>query len=108
MIIVTGYIQVARENRDPALIAARMLMTHSRKEPGNVTYEFSEDVDVPAKFRFYEEWHSSMALSVHLRADYTLEFRKAIATLGVISINVKRFDSEAGAIADPSAPAAEA
>jgi quinol monooxygenase YgiN len=100
MIIVTGYIQVAKENRAPALIAARMLQSHSRKEPGNITYEFSEEIDTPAKFRFYEEWHSPVALSVHLRADYTLEFRKAISTLGVVSIDVKRLDSEAGAVGD--------
>lgn len=103
MIIVTGYIQVAPENRMPALIAARMLKTHSRKEPGNKCYDFTEDIDIPAKFRFHEEWHSPMALAAHLRADYTLEFRKAIATLGVISIEVNRLDSEAGALKEPAA-----
>lgn len=100
MIIVTGYIQVAKENRAPALVAARMLQSHSRREPGNLAYEFAEDIDVPAKFRFYEEWQSPLALAAHLRADYTLEFRKAIAGLGVISLDVKRVDSEAGELGD--------
>lgn len=102
MIIVTGYFQVARENRAPALVAARMLMSHSRREPGNNRYDFAEDIDVPGKFRFYEEWQSPLALAAHLRAGYRLQFRKAVASLGVLSADIKRVDSEAGAIHEPA------
>ena len=100
MIIVTGSIQVAKENREMALIATRMLMTHSRNEPGNLCYEFGEDIDTPAKFRFYEEWQTPKALNSHLRSEYTQQFRKLIARLGVLSIDVKRLNSETGAIGE--------
>jgi quinol monooxygenase YgiN len=103
LIIVTGYIQVAAENRKPALVAARMLIAHSRKEVGNACYDFCEDIDIPGKFRFYEEWQSPMALAGHLRANYTLQFRQAISALGVLSINVKRLDDESSNVGDPAA-----
>lgn len=94
MIVVTGLIQVAPENRQQTIAAARMLTRHSLKEPGNATYQFYEDIDHPATFRFYEEWHSKQALTRHIRADYTVEFRRALARFGVISIDIQRFDTD--------------
>ncbi|SDD86351.1 putative quinol monooxygenase [Kordiimonas lacus] len=93
MIVVTGLIKVAPENRILTIAAARMLMRHSRKEPGNATYQFYEDIDDPATFRFYEEWYSKQALMRHIRADYTVEFRRALARFGVLSIDIQRFDT---------------
>jgi len=40
------------------------------------------------------------ALNSHLRSEYTQQFRKLIAGLGVLSIDVKRLNSETGTIAD--------
>lgn len=105
MIVVTGLIRVAPENRQQAISAARMLMRHSRKEPGNASYQFYEDVDEPATFRFYEEWLSKQALMRHIRADYTIEFRRALAGFGVISIDIQRFDTAMLELDSHSGPA---
>ena len=93
MLIVTGLIEIAPEYRREAMDAFDVFVSASRKEFGNITYEISEDIDMPGNFRFYEEWEAKEALSHHLRSESTATFRRALAGMQVLSINVKRYEA---------------
>ncbi|MCJ9428604.1 putative quinol monooxygenase [Kordiimonas marina] len=94
MIIVAGTIEVAPEYRHEALEACVEFVTASRREFGNLRYDISEDIDIPGLFRVYEEWEAQEALIRHMKAPYTVLFRKALADIQVLAINVQRYTAE--------------
>lgn len=93
MLIVTGLIEISPEYRRDALDAFEAFVRAARKEFGNITYQISEDIDMPGNFRFYEEWEAREALARHLKSENTARFRQALAGMQILSINVKRYDA---------------
>ncbi|MFC4349055.1 putative quinol monooxygenase [Kordiimonas lipolytica] len=93
MLIVTGLIEISPEYRREATEAFEQFVRAARKELGNITYQMSEDIDMPGNFRFYEEWEAKEALARHLKSENTAKFRQALAGMQVLSINVKRYEA---------------
>ncbi|NVJ97077.1 MAG: antibiotic biosynthesis monooxygenase [Alphaproteobacteria bacterium] len=93
MLIVTGLIEISPEYRREAMDVFDSFVKGARKEFGNITYEISEDIDLPGNFRFYEEWEAREALAHHLKSENTATFRRALSGMQVLSINVKRYEA---------------
>ncbi len=50
------------------------LITASRHDPGNISYELHEVVDEPGTFIFYEQWISAELLDAHTKTPGLKEF----------------------------------
>jgi quinol monooxygenase YgiN len=53
---------------------ARGLVAASRDEAGNVSYDFYEDLDDPARFTFIEVWQDREAIDLHNATSHFQEF----------------------------------
>ncbi len=92
MLVVTGIIEIDPADRDAAKIAAAKMAEATRDEDGCITYAFYEDVEVPGRFRVYEEWESMAALAAHAQTPHMGEFRAALAGMKILSSAIKKIE----------------
>ena len=71
---LTGYLDFRPEEREQTVAALRAVAERSRQDPGCVDYWWSEDVDRPSRFRFFECWETEEAFDSHQAQPYELEF----------------------------------
>ena len=71
---LTGYLDFRPEERDITIDALRDVTTRSRADAGCVEYWWSEDVDHPSRFRFFECWESEQAFDAHQAQPYEQDF----------------------------------
>lgn len=62
--------QVKPEFESTIMEAAAPLVEASRREAGNVSYEFVRDVANPGVFLFLEQWESADALARHGQTEH--------------------------------------
>lgn len=74
MILITGTVVVAPENRAAFLAAAKRQVTGSRSEAGCLGYSCNEDVMAPNTFTFVERWKDQAAVQFHFAQDYSRAF----------------------------------
>lgn len=90
MLIVTGIVEVAPDGIENAARAAQQMVAETMKEPGCLTYEFSQILGQPNRFRVYEEWQDQAALEAHFTAPHMAAFQGVLAEVGVISAEIYR------------------
>ena len=61
MIVIAGTITIDPTKREEAFAAAKVIMEETHKEPGNLAYAFSADLEDDAVVRIFEEWESQEA-----------------------------------------------
>jgi len=88
MILITGTVVVAPENRAAFLEASIHHVMLSRTEPGCISHGVHEDAMAPNTFVFVERWRDMAAVQEHFAKDYSRETvamlrRLAISTTGV-------------------------
>jgi len=91
MILITGTVVVAPENRSAFLEAARRQVTSSQAEEGCLSYHCGEDAFAPGSFTFVEKWRDAEAVQIHFAKDYSIAFvsetRRLAANSPVIEIH---------------------
>jgi len=92
VIVVSGLIELASEGLALALDAARSMAAATREEEGCISYAFYTDIESPTRVRIFEEWESEEALAAHFRSPHMAVFRAALADVGVLSRDVKRYE----------------
>lgn len=83
MILITGTVVLAPENRAAFLAAAKQQVTGSRAEAGCLGYSCNEDVMVPNTFTFVERWKDLAAVQFHFAQDYSRAFVGEIQRLAL-------------------------
>ena len=81
MILITGTVEVAEENRAGFLKAAERQVTSSLKEEGCLGYGCFEDAWQRNRFTFVERWRDQAAVQIHFAKDYSREFMVATRKL---------------------------
>lgn len=76
MIAVAGRLQFNPEDRQAVLDGLHEVVRHSRQDPGCIDYWWSEDIDAPDAFRFFECWESQELMDAHMAQPHTEEFMK--------------------------------
>lgn len=71
---LTGYLDFRPEEREETVAALHAVTERSRQDPGCVEYWWSEDIDHPCRFRFFECWESQEAFDAHQAQPYEKEF----------------------------------
>jgi len=92
MIVVSGLIEIATENREQALAAVVELARASRLETGCISYAFYEDLERPNCFRVFEEWKDAEALHKHFRAPHMAAFRDRLVGVEILQREIKRYE----------------
>lgn len=95
MIVVSGVIEVAAENRDQAVAAIVALARVTRLETGCLSYAFYEDVEQTNRFRVFGEWRDAEALQKHFRTPHMAAFRDQLIGVEILSRKVQRYDVSA-------------
>ncbi len=71
---LSGYLDFRPEEREETLAALTAITDRSRQDAGCVDYWWSEDLEQPCRFRFFECWESEEAFNAHQAQPYELEF----------------------------------
>lgn len=92
MILITGTVVVAEENRAAFLKAATHHVALSREEPGCISHGVFEDAMAPGTFTFVERWRDVDAVKEHFAKDYSREAAAMLRQLAVSSSGVEIHD----------------
>lgn len=71
---LSGYLDFRPEERAQTVAALKAVTARSRADAGCVDYWWSEDLDQPCRFRFFECWESEEAFDAHQAQQYEHEF----------------------------------
>jgi quinol monooxygenase YgiN len=71
---LTGYLDFRPEERAGTIAALQAVTSRSRADDGCVDYWWSEDIDRPGRFRFFECWESEAAFAAHQAQPYERQF----------------------------------
>lgn len=89
MILITGTVVIAPEDRVEFIAAASHHVSLSRLEPGCISHGLSEDVMAPGTFVFVERWRDMAAVQEHFAKDYSRETVATIRRLAQSSTGVE-------------------
>ncbi len=92
MIVISGILRVATEDRDRAVGLVEPLVQASLAEEGCAAYGFWESPLESGLFRVFEEWASEEALNVHFAAPHFVEFMGAMGSLKIEEMDLSRYE----------------
>lgn len=91
-VVLASRFQIKPEKRELFLDVATKALKPSRAEPGNISYGFYEDPNVPNSFIYFEEWKSREALAEHLQQPYAKAVVDNFPNLVQGSVDFKIYD----------------
>ena len=74
MIIIAGSMSFAAADREDVLASLDEVTEASRRDAGCVEYFWSEDLDAPNTFRFFECWATKEQFDAHLAQPHEAAF----------------------------------
>ncbi len=92
MILITGTVEIAPENRAEFIAAATRHCSLSREEPGCISHTCNEDVMAPGTFVFVERWRDMAAVQEHFAKPYSREIVATMRKLATSSTGVEIHD----------------
>jgi quinol monooxygenase YgiN len=97
MLVISGQIRIDPAKRNAAVAAATEVMAATRREKGCLAYIFSADLHDEGLIHLFEEWETQDALDAHFKTPHMAAFQKAIPTLGLKEMKIRRYEvSSAG------------
>jgi quinol monooxygenase YgiN len=91
MVVVAGSVPIKPEALVEVKAGIAKVCAATRKEPGCISYDFSQDVADPCLVRVFERWESGEALDEHLKQTHTVEFLTALGAWASGPPDVKRY-----------------
>lgn len=92
MIVVSGTIDIDPANADRCEELTSALVAETRKESGNLVYEYRRSHSDPGSWRVFEEWEDQAALDAHMGTPHMAAFMGAAAELGITGIDIQRYE----------------
>jgi quinol monooxygenase YgiN len=93
VIIVTGSVHATPESRAEVLRLSLEHVHRSRSEPGCLLHSVHEDVEVPDRFVFLEQWVDRPALDAHFRVPESGAFAAALGELAAEPPTLEIYDA---------------
>ncbi len=91
MVVVSGTLVMPPGSRDAVLVAMGKCVAETVKEEGCITYRFYSDPEDENVYRVFEEWSSPETLGAHGKSAHLAEYRESLASLGLVSRDVKMY-----------------
>jgi quinol monooxygenase YgiN len=95
MIVVSGTLTIDPAKADLAEELTSKLVAETRKESGNVSYEYFRSHGDAGRWNVFEEWESEDALNTHMASPHMAEFMGAAGDLGITGVDIQRYDVSA-------------
>ncbi len=92
MIVISGTITIDPANTDRMIELTSTLVKATREEPGNETYEYTQDPTDPARWRVFEEWKDEDSINAHMGSEHMAAFLGAAGELGITAVDLHRYD----------------
>jgi len=90
-VIIAGTVDVAAEQRDQAIRAAKPLIDEALAEPGCVAYEWTFDPFDAGRIHVFEQWESEETLSEHLKAPSYLNMLAHLGQVGITAAVTRKY-----------------
>jgi quinol monooxygenase YgiN len=90
-IVVTGYLVLATEDREPFIKLVQPHMQRTREKDGCLAYAFSADVLEPGMIRLSEAWRDLKSLEAHLADDEFRGVMMEVAKFRILGRSVQRY-----------------
>ncbi|HLB20916.1 MAG TPA: putative quinol monooxygenase [Solirubrobacteraceae bacterium] len=81
MIVVTGRVRIASENRERFIAVSTEMCSRAREEEGCRGYRVSADLEQEDRYVFVEEWADEEALQRHFAQPHTATFMGGLIPL---------------------------
>ena len=94
MIIIEATARIPHGKWPEARAAMEPMIRASRAEAGCVDYAYSIDLLEPDRLRVIERWVDMPALQYHFQTPHMAVFRKALAALGPVGLELRMYEAE--------------
>lgn len=92
MIVVSGILNIDPAKADRCEELTATLVAETRKEAGNLTYQYTRLHADPGTWRVFEEWADQAALDEHMASPHMAAFMGAAGELGFTGVDIQRYD----------------
>ena len=92
MIAVFGIININPDKVDAAKAATDTLIAETRKEPGNISYEYFHALGDPGRVAVFEEWESQEAIDSHMASPHMAAFFGAAGDLEISGVAIDQYE----------------
>ena len=94
MIIVTATITVKKGNRDELISKSQNVITSTRQEQGNISYELLASTEDENVLMMFEKWESKEALDAHMQTEHFKAFGAAIEDIVAKELEIAIYAAE--------------
>ena len=94
-ILIAAQIDVVPENREKALQSAQPWIDGALAQPGCIHYNWSADLNDPARINVFEEWESEEALAAHFSGPQYAGMRAHLGASGLIKAASRKYRIDA-------------
>lgn len=96
MILLVGTVKLPEGGLKKLLSAAATMIEATRKEDGCIRYAYAQDVLDPSIMHVSEAWRDLDALIAHGQTAHMKVWSAAVAEVGVIERNLRRYETDEG------------
>jgi quinol monooxygenase YgiN len=94
-VLIAAQIYLSPEGRDEALRSTQPWIDGALAQPGCIHYDWSADLNDPARINVFEEWEGEDALAAHFAGAQYEGMRTHIGASGLISATSKKYRIDA-------------
>ena len=95
MIIIHAHLQIKAEQEQAFLAASKELITATRQEEGNISYDLVKSTEHEQQYTMIELWKDEAATAAHNSSAHFLAFVQQAAAFMAAPMNVEAFVGEA-------------
>ncbi|PLT34488.1 putative quinol monooxygenase [Bacillus sp. V5-8f] len=91
MIIIHAHLKVEPNKREAFLEHSKQVISHSKEEAGNISYQLFEDTAHDNSFVFLEVWKDDQAIEQHEQTEHFKSFVKDLDQFLLEPIQVEKY-----------------
>ena len=96
MIVLNGTVRMPEGKLAELQAAAAKMVAATLKEPGCIRYAFAQDLLDRTLIHISEAWQDQAALDAHFATPHMVDWRNALAEIGMTERNLVVFETEEG------------
>jgi quinol monooxygenase YgiN len=90
-VVITAYLEITPDKTAKFLTDVQEVITKSKAEEGNVSYNLFSDLKEKNKFVFVEEWKNRAAVETHFATEHFKKFNALMEEVGASPAKIKVF-----------------
>jgi quinol monooxygenase YgiN len=91
-IVITAYLDIKTDQVEKFLTEVQEVITKSKAEEGNASYNLFADLNEKNKFVFVEEWKGQAAVDIHFATEHFKKFNALMDAVAASPAKIKIFE----------------